>query len=85
MLFRSAKTGRAELFAAVAPALDGPLEDATFADVAARLGTNAVAVRQAVQRLRQRYRWTLLEIASERLGVQGEARVGEEIRKMLVG
>lgn len=78
-----AKTGRAEWFAALAPALDGPLEEETFGEVAGRLGTNAVALRQAVQRLRQRYRRSLLEIAAERLGVKGDARVGAEIRAML--
>ena len=77
--------GQAALFAELAPALDGPLVEESFAEVAARLGTNAVALRQSVQRLRQRYRRTLLEIASERLGIQGEARVSAEIRAMLAG
>ena len=80
-----AATNRATLFAEISPALEGAPEGETFAAIAARLGTNEVALRQAVQRLRQRYRRTLMEIASDRLGIVGDARVSAEIRGMLGG
>lgn len=76
-------SGRDKLYDVIAPALEESLPDQTYAEAAIQLDTNATALRQAVLRLRQRYRRTLIEIASERLGIQGEARVSAEIRAML--
>ncbi len=79
------KTERAELFAALLPALEDAPDWEPQAQIAARMSMSAAAVRQAAQRLRQRYRRTLLDVAAQRLGMSGDARVGAEIRGMLGG
>lgn len=80
-----AASGRQELFQALLPALEGPLEEGTYDEVAARLGIGGGALRQAASRFRQRYRRLLLEVAGERLGITSEARLGEELRELLGG
>ena len=77
--------GRGELFEALLPALEAPLADCTYEEVAARLGMSGVALRQASLRFRQRYRRLLLDVAGERLGINCEARLGEELRELLGG
>lgn len=54
--------GRAELFAALAPALAWNGSAVSYEDLGARLSMRAAAVQQAVKRMRQRYR-KLLESA----------------------
>jgi RNA polymerase sigma-70 factor (ECF subfamily) len=77
--------GREQLFAALLPALEAPLADTTYQEVAARLGLSAGALRQAALRFRQRYRRLLLDVAAERLGITCEVRLGEELRELLGG
>lgn len=47
--------GHGELFDAIGPLLSGASHDLTYADLAARLGSTAEAVRAAVYRARRRY------------------------------
>jgi RNA polymerase sigma-70 factor (ECF subfamily) len=75
--------GRKELFEALLPALESPLVETTYQDVAARLGMSGAALRQAAVRFRQRYRRLLLDVAGERLGITSEARLAEELREWL--
>ena len=75
--------GRSDLYDALLPALEGPLPEATYEEVAARLGLGSAALRQAALRFRQRYRRLLLEVAGERLGITCEARLAEELRELL--
>jgi RNA polymerase sigma-70 factor (ECF subfamily) len=77
------KTARPALFTALLPALESPLAERTYEDVAARLGMTGAAVRQAAVRLRERYRRALLELAALRLGITCEAQLHEEIRSLL--
>ena len=79
------KSGRASLFEALVPALEAPLADATYAEVAARLGIAGPALRQAAVRMRQRYRRALIAIAATRLGTTCEAELEAEIRALLDG
>lgn len=79
------KNGRASLFEALLPALEAPLTDSTYAEVAARLGIAGPALRQAAVRMRQRYRRALLAIAATRLGITCEAELEAEIRTLLDG
>lgn len=74
---------RGEIYDALLPALEGPLPDATYEEVAARLGLGSAALRQAALRFRQRYRRFLLEVAGERLGITCEARLSAELRELL--
>lgn len=60
-------TGRTALFEALLPALESPLEETTYAEVATRLGMSGAALRQGAVRLRERYRRALLEVAATRL------------------
>jgi len=77
--------GRDDLFEALSPALETPLPDATYADVAARFGMTPTAIRQTVVRMRERYRRLLLETAGKRLGITCETRLAGELREMLSG
>ena len=77
------KTGRRALFEALLPALESPLEDATYEQLAPPLGVTGAALRQAAVRVRQRYRRTLLDLASARLGITSEVLLGRELRELL--
>jgi len=74
---------RREWFEVMAPALEARCEDADYATMAVTLQMNPAALRQSVVRMRQRYRRLLLEVASRRLGIQDETRLGAELREML--
>ena len=78
-----ASGGKSELFEALLPALEGPMADTTYAEVAARLGLGVAALRQAALRFRQRYRRFLLDVAAERLGISCEIRLAAELRELL--
>jgi RNA polymerase sigma-70 factor (ECF subfamily) len=78
-----AATGRAEVFAALLPALDGPLPETTYEEVAASLAMSPAALRQAAVRLRARYRRALLDLAAMRLGITSEAQLEDELRTLL--
>ena len=77
------ESGRGDLYAALLPALEGPLPESTYDEVAARLGLGPAALRQAALRFRQRYRRLLLEVAGERLGITCEALLATELRELL--
>ena len=53
-----AKSGKAELFSALMPALGRPAPESTYEQTAERLGTTGGALRMAVVRLRDRFRAT---------------------------
>jgi len=78
------KTGKSELFNALLPALEGPLPDATYEGVAARLGTTAGALRMAVVRLRERFRRILRMKAAIALGVNDGPQLDQELRELFV-
>jgi methylphosphotriester-DNA--protein-cysteine methyltransferase len=80
-----AASGREELFEALLPALEEAPEEATYQEIAERLGLSAAALRQAAVRFRQRYRRLLLDVAGERLGITCEAQLAEELRELLGG
>jgi RNA polymerase sigma-70 factor (ECF subfamily) len=77
------ETGRGALLAALLPALESPLPDTTYADIAPALGMTPGALRGAALRLRKRYRHILLELASVRLGITSEAALEAELRALL--
>lgn len=78
-----ASTGRAALFEVILPALDSPPPEASFAETAAQFGMTATALRSATQRMRNRYRSILLELAASRLGITSEAALHGELRALL--
>ena len=78
-----AETNRTPLFDALLPALESPLPEDTYAQVATRLAMTPAALRQASVRLRQRYRRALLDLAATRLGITCEAALEEELRALL--
>ncbi len=78
-----AETDRAPLFDALIPALESPLPEDTYAEVALRLAMTPAALRQASVRLRQRYRRALLDLAAVRLGIASEAALEDELRALL--
>jgi RNA polymerase sigma-70 factor (ECF subfamily) len=80
-----AETNRGALFDALLPALESPLPDDTYADVAALLAMTPAALRQASVRLRQRYRRALLDLAAVRLGITSEAQLEDELLTLLGG
>ncbi len=80
-----AGTGRSALFEALLPALESPLREQTYAEVATQLAMTPAALRQASVRLRARYRRELLELAAIRLGVTSEAQLEDELRGLLSG
>ncbi len=77
------KTGRWAMFEALLPALESPLEDVTYEQLAVPLGVTGAALRQSAVRMRQRYRRALLDLASARLGITSEAQLGQELRALL--
>ncbi len=78
-----AETDRAALFDALLPALESPLPEDTYAEVATRLAMTPAALRQASVRLRQRYRRVLLDLAATRIGITSEAALEDELRALL--
>ena len=78
-----AETNRTALFDALLPALESPLPEDTYAEVATRLAMTPAALRQAAVRLRARYRRALLELAAARLGITCEAALEDELRALL--
>ena len=80
-----AETNRTPLFDALLPALESPLPEDTYAQVATRLAMTPAALRQASVRLRQRYRRALLDLAALRLGITCEAALEDELRALLGG
>jgi RNA polymerase sigma-70 factor (ECF subfamily) len=79
------KSGRSDLFEALLPALEAPLPETTYAELASRFSISGQVVRQTVVRMRQRYRRALLGFASTRLGISSEAELESEIRALLTG
>jgi RNA polymerase sigma factor (sigma-70 family) len=77
------KSGKAELFAALLPALEGPLPESTYDQTAERLGTTGGALRMAVVRLRDRFRTILRAKAAVALGVTNGPELERELRELL--
>lgn len=78
-------SGRSPLFDALLPALEGPLPDETYSDVAGRLGTTSSALRMAVIRLRERFRKTLRQKAAVALGMTDSRDLDNELRDLFAG
>jgi DNA-directed RNA polymerase specialized sigma24 family protein len=78
-----AASGRTELFAALLPSLEGPLQDDTYQQVAARLGLRNGAVRMAALRLRDRFKQRLRIRAAAVLSLQDGPQLDREILHLL--
>jgi len=78
-------SGKSGIFEALLPALEGPLPDETYDEVAARLGTSAGALRMAAFRLRERFRKTLRQKAAIALGVADSPQLDGELRDLFAG
>lgn len=74
--------GRHELFDALLPALESPLADETFAEVAARLGSTSGAVRMDAVRLRERFGRLLRKKCAVALGVPDGPELDQELREV---
>ncbi|MBS0661406.1 MAG: RNA polymerase subunit sigma-24 [Verrucomicrobia bacterium] len=76
-------TGRGELFEALRPALgSGQQEPADSAQLAVQLGLQPPALRQAVTRLRQRFRAALREQIADTLREPSEEAIDDELRAL---
>jgi RNA polymerase sigma-70 factor (ECF subfamily) len=73
--------GKAELFAALRPALAGSRETQPYAKLSRQLGLGEGAIRVAVHRLRQRYRQVLREVIADTVAEPGE--IEDEFRYLL--
>jgi len=72
--------GRAKFFAALHPCLVGDRTDQPYAELAAKLGLSEGAIKAAVHRLRQRYRYLLRDEIAQTVASPGE--VDEELRHL---
>ena len=79
------RAGKGELFDALLPALEGPMPDTTYDEVAARLGTSAGALRMAALRFRDRFRRLLRAKAALALGVEDGPELDRELRSLFAG
>jgi RNA polymerase sigma-70 factor (ECF subfamily) len=77
-----ADTGRAAQFEILQGAIGRQARQVSYEDLAARLGTSAGAVQQAVQRLRKRYKAILRERIAATLDHPDEAAINDEIRDL---
>ncbi len=78
-------TGRQGLVEHLLPAIEEPLPDGGYRHAARELGMTESAVRQAVFRMRGRYRLHLLEVAGEWLGIHSEAQLQATLKELLGG
>ena len=79
---RYAETGKEALFEELLPALEGTLEDGTYADVGERVGMKAAAVRAAAVRFRERFRLCVKERASKILNMPDGPRLDDELHRL---
>lgn len=77
-----AQRDRRELFDALLPALESPLPDETFADVAKRLDSTDGAIRMAAVRLRERFGRLLRKKCAVALGVPDGPELDQELREV---
>jgi RNA polymerase sigma factor (sigma-70 family) len=75
------RTGKAEEFAVLSPALTAERGDIPYATMAEKLGLSDTATRMAVHRLRKRFREVFREEITQTVAEPGE--VEEEIRHLL--
>ena len=80
-----AAAGKAALFEAILPTLEGPLGDTTYAALAPQLGLNPGTVRMAASRLRGRFARRLRADAAKLLGIPEGPQLDLEIRELLCG
>jgi DNA-directed RNA polymerase specialized sigma24 family protein len=76
------QTGRMALFDELLPALEGSLPDATYAEVAERLGMRPGAVRSAAVRFRERFRLCVKSSAASLLGIPDGPRLDGELKEL---
>jgi RNA polymerase sigma-70 factor (ECF subfamily) len=77
-----ADTGRDTQFKVLEGAIGKQDRQLSYEDLAAKLGTSAGAVQQAVQRLRKRYKAILRERIAATLDAPDEAAINREIRDL---
>jgi DNA-directed RNA polymerase specialized sigma24 family protein len=77
-----ADTGRDTQFKVLEGAIGKDARQVSYEDLAAKLGTSAGAVQQAVQRLRKRYKAILRERIAATLDAPDEAAINREIREL---
>lgn len=75
-------SGRAELLEDLLPALEGPLVDSGYREIARRHGMGEGAVRIAVVRMRDRFREALYEVAGTALGLPRGPALDAELREI---
>jgi RNA polymerase sigma-70 factor (ECF subfamily) len=79
---RYESSGQSTLLEALLPALEGPLPDETYDDVAERLGTTPGAIKVAVSRMRSRFRTALREAAALALRREPGPGLDDELREL---
>lgn len=77
-----AERHRSELLEELLPALEGPLKDETYADVAVRVGMTAGAVKAEATRMRNRYSKALMVAASLALQLPPGPALEAELRQL---
>ena len=76
-----AAAGKAQLYEELETFLTGAPNDASYAEIAARLGTTESAVKSALHRLRQRHRELIREEVAATVSTAAE--VEEELRHFI--
>ena len=79
---RYAESGQPELFEEILPALEGPLIDDSYGEIAVRLNLKTGAIRVAVVRLRARFRESLRIPASRALMIPPGQDLDDELREI---
>lgn len=79
---RYGASGQAAMFEELVPALEGPLVNDSYGEVAARLNLTEGAVRAAVFRLRERFREALRTAAATALTMPPGPALDAELREM---
>lgn len=73
------ESGRLHVFEALLPALEGPLPDQTFDEIAGILDMRPGTVRVSAARLRERFRRCVIDCAPAALGMPNGARLEQEL------
>jgi DNA-directed RNA polymerase specialized sigma24 family protein len=82
---RYLESGKSDLLEALLPALEGPLSDHNYAEVAARLAMAPGALRAAAVRMRQRFRAAVQTVAAPLLGIPEGPALEAELKAIFAG